>query len=444
MKIYKYTPHIVFLVFLSSFFYVCYRFFIYHEGQFFYYYQKYFIITVVLLLSSLPLFFLKEIFKKLIFNTALLLFLAFYSVEAILAIQLKNKIDDKVSNFEDKRSIIEVLDDYEKEGIISYPAKYAHYSKEFDLLSFGGISNMFTVFCNENGYWATYFSDRYGFRNPDSVWDSENSIVFVGDSTTQGACVNDNDTLAGNIRNMIKNDNINETIVSLGVGARGPITEYANLREYIDLIKPKKIVWLYHESNDLYELETEINNENLKKYTSNQDYKQNLYLKQDKIDQILKIQINNSIEEKRNNPNQNYLDGWYNYKYFLRLSLLRLKILHPEQYSYENSTIDEFEKIMKKVQELSFKYESKLYFVYLPDYWRYIGKNNTLEFNNYGEIKSVLNKLNIEIIDINEIFFKNEKDQLQYWPFRKFGHYNEIGFKEVSKQIYKSIKWPQS
>ena len=157
MKIYKYTPHIVSLVFLSSFFYVCYRFFIYHEGQFFYYYKKYFIITIVLLLSSLPLFFLKEIFKKLIFNTALLLFLAFYSVEAILAIQLKNKIDDKASNFEDKRSIIEVLDDYEKEGIISYPAKYAHYSKEFDLLSFSGISNIFTVFCNENGYWATYF-----------------------------------------------------------------------------------------------------------------------------------------------------------------------------------------------------------------------------------------------------------------------------------------------
>ena len=43
----------------------------------------------------------------------------------------------------------------------------------------------------------------------------------------------------------------------------------------------------------------------IKKIYFKPDYKQNLYLKQDKIDQILKTQINNSIEEKRNNPNKN-------------------------------------------------------------------------------------------------------------------------------------------
>lgn len=443
MKLYKYTPHFISFIFLSSLIYVTYRFFVYHEGQYFYYYQKYFIITSALVISSIPLFFLKDFLKKIIFNTSILLILAFYSVETILVIQLKSKIDNEKINFEDKRSIIQVLDDYENDGVSVMPAKYAHYSKENDLLSFGGVSNTFTVFCNENGYWATYISDRYGFRNPDSAWEADDLTVFVGDSTAQGACVNDQDTLAGNIRNMIVEKNIKETVISLGVGARGPITEYANLREYIELIRPKKIVWLYHESNDLYELETEVNNENLKKYTNDETFKQNLHLKQKQIDKILISQIKKSIGEKKNNPNKKYLDGWYNFKYFVRLSLLRLKILHPERYTYDESTLYEFEKIMMKVKKLSLKYNSELYFVYLPDYWRYVNNNNTLEFNNYGDVKDILKKLEIDLIDINELFFIYEEDHLQYWPFRNFGHYNELGFNKVSEKIYDEIKWTQ-
>ena len=442
MKIYKYTPHLISLAFLSSLIYVFYRFYIHHEGQYFYYYQKYFVITFVLFISSIPLYFIKDSLRKIIFNTTILLILAFYSVETILVVQLKSKIDNEKINFEDKRSIIQVIDDYKNEGVPVLPAKYAHYSNEYDLFSFGGVSNMFTVFCNENGYWATYISDRYGFRNPDSAWDSDNVTVLVGDSTTQGACVNDEDTLAGNMRRMINEDNFKETIISLGVGARGPVTEYANLREYIELLKPKKIVWLYHESNDLYELETEVNSENLKKYTKDESFRQNLHLKQEQIDKILKNQIKKSIDEKKNNPNTNYLDGWYNLIYFLRLSLLRLKILHPYQHSYDESTIIEFEKIMMKVKKLSLKYNSELYFVYLPDYWRYVN-NNTIQFNNYGEIKNVIKRLEIDLIDINELFFAKEKDQLQYWPFRKFGHYNELGFNKVSQKIYDKINWLQ-
>ena len=27
---------------------------------------------------------------------------------------------------------------------------------------------------NENGYWVIYKSDRYGFNNPDKLWDKDN------------------------------------------------------------------------------------------------------------------------------------------------------------------------------------------------------------------------------------------------------------------------------
>ena len=34
-----------------------------------------------------------------------------------------------------------------------------------------GISNRKTYFCNEQGYLSNYISDRYGFNNPDNVYE---------------------------------------------------------------------------------------------------------------------------------------------------------------------------------------------------------------------------------------------------------------------------------
>ena len=41
-----------------------------------------------------------------------------------------------------------------------------------ELLPMGGISKTINVGSNESGRWMTYPSDRYGFNNPDSEWDS--------------------------------------------------------------------------------------------------------------------------------------------------------------------------------------------------------------------------------------------------------------------------------
>ena len=62
---------------------------------------------------------------------------------------------------------------------------------ENDLIPLSGISNIKTIDCNENGYFSFYNSDRYGFNNNDSVWDEKTiEYLLIGDSFTQGACVN--------------------------------------------------------------------------------------------------------------------------------------------------------------------------------------------------------------------------------------------------------------
>ena len=47
------------------------------------------------------------------------------------------------------------------------------------------------VVCNERGDWWRYKSDRYGYNNPDEVWDEKFiDLAFVGDSFTHGSCIN--------------------------------------------------------------------------------------------------------------------------------------------------------------------------------------------------------------------------------------------------------------
>ena len=84
---------------------------------------------------------------------------------------------------------------------------------------------------------------------------------MIGDSFTHGACVNEPDTIGGNLRKNIKSGGV----LNLGQGGNGPLIEYATLREYLPLTKTERVLWIYYEGNDLWDLTWENNSETLKK-----------------------------------------------------------------------------------------------------------------------------------------------------------------------------------
>ena len=95
-------------------------------------------------------------------------------------------------------------------------------------MQLSGISNSMTIYCNENGYYSIYQSDRYGFNNPDEEWDSnEIELLLLGDSFTHGACVNRPDDLSSVLRTLS-----GYNVINLGYGGNGPLTEYATLKEF--------------------------------------------------------------------------------------------------------------------------------------------------------------------------------------------------------------------
>ena len=76
--------------------------------------------------------------------------------------------------------------------------------------SLSGISNTRTIHCNEEGYYSIFDSDRYGFNNPDEVWEKRDvNAIIIGDSFTFGDCVNRPNDIPSVIRNYTNTNIIN-------------------------------------------------------------------------------------------------------------------------------------------------------------------------------------------------------------------------------------------
>ena len=74
-----------------------------------------------------------------------------------------------------------------------------------DFFYLSGISNSKTINCNENGFYSTYNSDRYGFNNNDRVWDLKDyEYALVGDSFVLGSCVDYSDNISYNLETLTK------------------------------------------------------------------------------------------------------------------------------------------------------------------------------------------------------------------------------------------------
>ena len=61
-------------------------------------------------------------------------------------------------------------------------------------------------------------------------------------------------------------------------------------------------------------------------------------------------------------------------------------------------------------------------------------------YKNYKKIIGIVESLNIPLIDIHKELFQSHNDPKSFFPFRSFGHYNELGYKMVAKIISNKIK----
>ncbi len=417
--------------------YVFYKSEIYWDGSKRDYYLQYYIFFSLIIIFSLITFFLNEKLREYLIISVISIIFSIYIFEIYLIFNSKFDKKQKIElletaqiNYEkktgrkyDKRTKYEVYNELKKidDTIQVTIPPTSNLKKNFPLFPLSGISNSKTIFCNENGYYVFYESDRFGFRNPDKEWDRDTiEYLLIGDSYTHGACVNEPDDIASVLRKMS-----NESVLNLGYSSNGPLIEYAILREYLPQ-NVKKIVWIYFESNDLNDLSREIQSETLKKYLNNLNFTQNLKLKQKTIDEILSKNVKISKEKKKNES--------------IRQDLIKFVKLEKtiDLFVQPNLPKSDLKKILELVKDLALKNNSELFFVFLPSYNRYI--DNHFDNKNYDFIKKTVNDLDIEFIDIDQEVFKKVKNPLKFYPFELQYHFNEYGYKSVAETIYNFIK----
>jgi hypothetical protein len=312
-------------------------------------------------------------------------------------------------------------------------------SADEEIFPLSGISNNFTLFCQESDFRAEYTSDRYGFNNDDRLYNNkEIDFLFIGDSFAQGMCVNYNDTFQGNFNKK------NFKTISLGYGGNGSLLEYASLREYIDVVKSKSIIWFYTE-NDIDEMVLEIKIKFLKKYLENENYSQNLSNKQALIDKIQNNNLKKIIKDQEKleslfiDFNSIKIENILNLKNIKNLIRVNFKVHLP---AVQKKTSDEnfkiFSEIILKASNLAKEKNSNFYFVMLPLYPGVIEVKDE-RYYNYEKVKEIIRGLEINLLDLSDEMFKKEKNPKKFFPFERSGHYTVEGYKLAADIILSKI-----
>jgi len=155
------------------------------------------------------------------------------SVSLVLEILKSTSIRSKIAMIERKRRID-----------VDYPEKIKSAANGFFPLFYpldtrwhflgsryypvGTLPNTQTFTCNEGYGLISFKSDRFGLRNNDEDWDeirNKGATFFVGDSFTQGACVDSEFVFTELFSNLL-----NANALNLGTGGNSPY-------EYIALLK---------------------------------------------------------------------------------------------------------------------------------------------------------------------------------------------------------------
>ena len=409
--------------------YIFYKSEIYWEGNKRSYYFTYYLVSLALIFFSIITFFINQKIKEYLIISGISLVVGLYLIEGYLTFKekfLKEQIYEKLTgNKWDRRTDFQIYKDLKKtnnEIVMRVVPK--HYINENSLIyPLSGISNSNTIYCNENGFYSFYQSDRYGFNNPDNEWDKkEIEYLLVGDSFVHGACVDRPNDISSVLRILSK-----KSVLNLGYGANGPLIEYANLREYLNT-NVKKVLWVYYEGNDLYNLENEKNNNILINYLNDLNFTQNLKIKQNEINDLA---VNYLLEREREKKNE---IKNFKIKLIKFIKIYNIKtLINSARAPAPKPPSPEFKKILQLTKELVNKNNSKLYFIYLPEYSRF--KKN-YDNTNYNLVKNIVSELKIPFIDISIEVFKKVQNPLKLFPFELPGHYNIEGYKKVTETIY--------
>jgi len=282
--------------------------------------------------------------------------------------------------------------------------------------------NTVGLYCNEHGSYARFLTDRYGFRNPDVAWDSkEHALLVVGDSIAMGACLPLESSFVGRIRSRYP------TLLNLAIGANGPLMDLATLREYLPVIKPAKVLWVYFE-NDLEDLARDAANPILRRYEADPAFSQQLLSKWDDLSgQVLQkteeyltavraAELAQRLLSKNWSLGRSYLVR--RIRYWMRPSAPPTTMPPPER----------LVQIMRNARDFAEQNESRFSVLYVPD----CGAGEGRFDHAADEVLSGLRAHGITVIDSRPALSEIARNKGRVFSFCPGGHITSDASKAIA------------
>jgi hypothetical protein len=331
----------------------------------------------------------------------------------------------------DTRTKLEVIRDLRAAGIDAWPTVHPEVflgagglalAGGETVFPLAGIARVRTVYCNESRSYAIFDSDEQGFNNPVGLHRAgEVDVAVIGDSFAQGACVQPGEDVTARLRAS------GARALSLGNGGDGPLMELGTLVEYARPLRPRVVLWLYYEGNDLLNLESERVAPALMRYVDG-DFSAHLADRQPAIDQALR-----AFAEKERDATADH-EGHVGDKVVgaIKLSALRDRlnvISYPEPSPL-------FTRTLARAKEVVAGWGGRLYLVYLPEWARYRKKPERVDakFRSYGQVLEIVKGLDIPVIDFQQTLAATD-DPLGNFPGRVAGHYNPAGYARLAEAL---------
>ncbi|MBT5550199.1 MAG: hypothetical protein HOJ79_06930 [Nitrospina sp.] len=396
-----------------------------------------------------------EIQQKLIIASISAL-IGLYSVEIYLSIMEPHSSLETAAKksgvFFDPRARLEVVRDLRKEGVDVAPLScgdilrgYIFQRKEdgdfFIWFTPGGLSKKTTVSSNETGKYQIIFTDRFGFNNPDSVWNAEVADwALLGDSFTFGQSVQPGEEISSQIQSQT-----NSIVLNLGCPGNGPLEQLAGLKEYAEAKMPKRVLWMYYEGNDLWELKIS-SQDSIKDNYLDTGFSKNLMHRQEEIDAHLTEMIKRAeidMDKKLESDFQKAkdVDRLVVFKLFHLRNAIGLNTSNFEERTRHLDVDPLFADVLKIAKDSIAGWGGELYFVYLPEFPRY--KKYFVNHDAHrkrSEMLRLVESLQIPVIDIHHEVFEKHPEPLALFPFKRGGHYNAEGYKLVADTIVKEVE----
>lgn len=432
----KTISYFFFFISILFFLYVFYRSQIIHAGEKNNYYLKYFIISFFLFFFSIISFKIKKHILNNILLISFSLTFSFYILEACLLLKKNWNVTKKDENY-DERTLFQIYKELsisDKKLLVQInPAEFKE-EKNQQIMPLSSFSDVRLINCNENGYWTINTNDRYGFNNPDKIWnENEIDILIIGDSFSHGWCVNLEDSISGILKNKF-----NKKILNLSQPANDPLLEYAILKEYFPKKKKiKNIMMFYYEGNDLKGLNSSLETMILRRYLEDENFKQNLILKKD----IVEKKLFSKFEEAKLNEIKNLKLKRNKYVSFFILTEIRSSIqkITKKEKSKFAPNLYEFEKIISKINAFSNDKNINFIFVYIPDVKRYVIKNNKRNYF-YKEVMGIISDLSVKNVDfVHE--FKKLNSPAELYPYPYGNHFTKEGYLKVTNILAQKLNY---